>query len=63
MKKKVLIWFFALIAGFLAGISVEYFIWDTPVKESIIPLLCADVILFIVLFLFDRRELKKKAQS
>ncbi len=63
MKKKVLIWLFAIIVGLLAGIAVDYFVWGTPpLEHSIISLLVQSVVLFIIFFLFDRKNSKKKVQ-
>ncbi|MDE6493041.1 MAG: hypothetical protein K2O66_06270 [Bacteroidales bacterium] len=62
MKNKVLKWIFPLAIGFLAGVAFDYFVWGTSVKEAIFPLLCSSVVLCIVLFLFGRRDSKKKTQ-
>lgn len=62
MKNRILKWIVAPIVGFLAGVAFDYFVWNTPVRKTIFPLLCSSVVLSIVLFLFDHRDRKKKAQ-
>lgn len=55
----------ALIIGGIAGAAINELIWGTPVRESLFSFsaLFSSAIVFIVLFLFYRRDYKKKMQQ
>lgn len=63
MKKKILIGIVGALCGFLAGVAVEYFVWDIPLNKSVPSLLTASVTVSVILSLGNRIDSKKKAQS